>query len=113
MAVPTAATALVTTGLAVAVNYATGGGAVWVWMAVAVLTVAAFGASLWLQFAAPAAGAVEPVAGVDLRNVKSGGRMGFEKIRAPGVGVRARRVRSKGDMSFEDIEAGRGDASHP
>ncbi|MGV9540167.1 hypothetical protein [Nocardia beijingensis] len=115
VAVPTAVTAVFSTGLAVAVNYATGGDhSVWMWAAVAVLTVAAFVGSLWMQLAAgpPSAGA-ELVPGVDLRNVKSGGRMGFKGIRAPGVGVRARKVQSGQDMSFEDIDAGRGDASHP
>ncbi len=50
VAVPTAVIAVVGTGLAAAVNYATGERAVWwQWVIVAVLTVAYFLGSLWLH----------------------------------------------------------------
>jgi hypothetical protein len=113
--VPTTVTAGLSTGLAVAVNYATGGyHSAWMWVAVVVLTAGVLAASLWAQHtqSAPPA-AAEPVPGVDLRDVRAGRTMRFKGIRAPGAGVRARRVRSGGDMSFEDIDAGHGDASHP
>ncbi|WP_405180924.1 hypothetical protein OG225_06970 [Nocardia sp. NBC_01377] len=112
---PTAVTAVLSTALAVAVNIATGGGPWWVWALVAVLTVAVFAVSLWIQLtgSAPAAG-TPPVAGVDLRNARSDGAMRFEGIRAPGPAVRARDLASKGDMSFKDLDAGHGGgASHP
>jgi hypothetical protein len=48
MIAPAVAGALVSTGLAVVVNLATGGGPWWLWVAVAVLTAAGCGASLWL-----------------------------------------------------------------
>ncbi|MGW6122366.1 hypothetical protein ACWFRF_25185 [Nocardia sp. NPDC055165] len=111
----TATTALMTTGLAVAVNYATGGDhSVWMWVAVVVLTIGVFGASLWAQSgqSTPAA-ASEPAIGVNLRNVKAGGALRVKGIRAPGAGVRARKVRSEGDMSFENIDAGHDGASQP
>lgn len=110
---PTAATAVMTTGLAVAVNYATGGDhSVWTWVAVVVLTVGVFAASLWVQSGqnTPPPGR-QPVVGVDLRNVKAGRALRVKGIRATGTGVRARRVRSGGDMSFEDIHPGRDDAT--
>ncbi|WP_229740406.1 hypothetical protein [Nocardia rhizosphaerihabitans] len=99
------------TGLAVAVNYATGGDhSAWMWVAVAALTVGVFAVSLWMQSGQSVA-AGESVVGVDLRNVKSGGALRIRKIR--GGGVRAHKVRSGGDISFEDIDASRNDASHP
>ncbi|MFD4358075.1 hypothetical protein ACFWPX_36420 [Nocardia sp. NPDC058518] len=45
---PGVAGALVSTGLAVVVNLATGGGPWWLWVAVVVLTAAGCGTSLWL-----------------------------------------------------------------
>lgn len=103
---PTAVTAVMTTGLAVAVNYATGGDhSMWTWTAVGVLTVGAFAASMWLQHV-QATPSPEPAVGMVLRNVKSGGGLRVKGIRASGTGVRAHKVRSRGDMSFEDIDAG-------
>ncbi|MGY2112997.1 hypothetical protein ACW9HR_03665 [Nocardia gipuzkoensis] len=112
---PTAVTAGVSTGLAVAVNYATGGDrSAWMWVAVAVLTVGVFAASLWAQRteSAPAA-APEPVAAVDFEKVEADEGMWFKGIHAPKTAVRAREVRSGGPISVEDIKTGRGDASHP
>ncbi len=110
---PTAATAVMTTGLAVAVNYATGGDhSVWMWVAVGVLTVGVFAASLWVQ-RGQSAPSREPAAGVDLRNVKAGRALRVNGIRAAGTGVRARKVRSGSDMTFEDIHTGRDDTTHP
>ncbi|MFI7671712.1 hypothetical protein [Nocardia sp. NPDC049526] len=45
---PVVAAAVISTGLAVVVNLATGGGPWWLWVVVAVLTMAGIGASLWL-----------------------------------------------------------------
>ncbi|MBF6297765.1 hypothetical protein IU459_09430 [Nocardia amamiensis] len=115
MILPTAATAAMTTGLAVAVNYATGGDhSAWTWVAVAVLTVGVFAASLWVQRgqSTPPPGH-EPTVGVDLCNVKAGRILRVKGIHATGTGVRARRVRSGGDMSFEDIDTGRNNPTHP
>ncbi|MEV0031773.1 hypothetical protein [Nocardia sp. NPDC050793] len=98
------------TGLAVAVNYATGGDrSAWMWVTVAVLTVGVFAASLWAQRAqsAPAA-APDPLPGLDIADAETVGAMRFKGIR----GVIARRLRAD-EMSFEEINTGRGDASHP
>ncbi|MGW0183152.1 hypothetical protein [Nocardia sp. NPDC003345] len=46
---PAVSGALVSTGLAVVVNMATGGGPWWLWVAVVVLTVVGCGTSLWLH----------------------------------------------------------------
>ncbi len=60
---------MVSTGLAVTVNYATGSGnSAWTWVAVGVLTVAVFAASLWMQNGQSTA-AREPVASLALSNV--------------------------------------------
>ncbi|WP_157171919.1 hypothetical protein [Nocardia higoensis] len=60
--VPTALTAVLSTGSAVAVNYATGGDhSGWMWVAVAVLTVGVFAVSLWTQ-AAGSSTASQPMA---------------------------------------------------
>lgn len=108
--VPTAVTAAMSTGLAVAINYATGGGhSAWVWVAVVGLTVGVFAVSLWMQGGQSAA-AGEPV-GVELRGVKAEGALRVKKIR--GGGVSAHKVRSGGDMAFEDIDARRNDAPQP
>lgn len=113
VAVPTAATAVVTSGLAVAVNVATDGGAVWAWVAVAVLTAAAFAASLWLQLAAqPPAPAAESVGGIDVEDAHAGKNMRFGKVSGPGVRVRGRRLEAGEDMTFDGTDS-RGDASHP
>lgn len=103
---PTAVTAVLSTGLAVAINYATGGDhSGWMWVAVGALTVGVFAAALWVQHAQSTAGE-QPRAGVDLRNVRAGRALRVKQVRG---GVRARGVRSGGDMSFEDIDAGRDD----
>ncbi|WP_063010643.1 hypothetical protein [Nocardia nova] len=109
---PTAVTAVMTTALAVAVNYATGGDhSVWTWVAVAALTGGVFAASLWLQRGQSVPGAAqEPLVGVDLQNVRAGKALRVKGVRGSGAGVRARRVRSGGDMSFEDIDTGHGGA---
>ncbi|MGV9336957.1 hypothetical protein [Nocardia sp. NPDC003726] len=114
VAVPTGVTAVVTTGLAVAVNYATGGDhAAWAWVAVAVLTVAAFGTSLWLQLAAqPPAPVPEPVAGIDIEDASAVRDMRFGQVHGPGPGVRGRRLQAGRDMTFDNVDS-RGDASHP
>ncbi|MFR9773176.1 hypothetical protein [Nocardia sp. SC052] len=113
---PTALTALLSTGLAVAVNYATGGGhSVWVWVAVAVLTAGVFAASLWMQLAQSSADS-QPARGVFLRKIKSGGGFRADGVRAPGTGVEVDKGRFGGDLEFKNIDAGqprRGDASHP
>ncbi|WP_157115173.1 hypothetical protein [Nocardia niwae] len=114
MVVPTAATAVLSTGLAVAVNYATGGGrSVWMWLAVAVLTVGVFATSLWMQRAQSSPVAPEPASGIELGDVRAGGGLRAEGVRAPGTGVRVSKGRFGGDLDFKDIDAGRGDASHP
>ncbi|MFF5034493.1 hypothetical protein [Nocardia salmonicida] len=114
VAVPTGVTAVVTTGLAVAVNYATGGDhSMWAWVAVAVLTVAAFGTSLWLQFAAqPSAPAPEPMPGMDVEDASAGRDMRFGQVHGTGPGVRGRRLQAGRDMTFDGTDS-RGDASHP
>ncbi|MGW4370490.1 hypothetical protein ACWEKT_33090 [Nocardia takedensis] len=101
-----------TTSLAVAVNYATGGShSMWVWVAVGLLTVGIFVTSLWVQRAqSPPADFSQPVFAVDLRNVKAGREIRVKGVRAGGV--RARRVRSGADMTFEDIDLRRGDGTH-
>lgn len=112
--VPTAATAVLSTGLAVTVNYATGGGhSVWMWLAVAVLTVGVFATSLWMQRAQSSPVAPEPASGIELGDVQAGGGLRAEGVRAPGIGVRVSKGRFGGDLDFRDIDAGRGDASHP
>ncbi|MET8779079.1 hypothetical protein ABZV58_29095 [Nocardia sp. NPDC004654] len=114
--VPTALAALLSTGLAVAVNYATGGGhSVWVWVAVAVLTVGVFAASLWMQLAQSSA-APQAARGIFLRKIKSRGGLRADGVRAPGTGVEVDGGRFGGDLEFKNIDAGRpdrGDASHP
>ncbi len=110
---PTAVTAVLSTGLAIAVNYATGGDhSVWMWVAVAVLTVGVFAASLWMQLAQSSANP-QSARGVFLRKVKSRGGLRAEGVRAPGTGVEVDGGRFGGDLEFKDIDAGRGDASHP
>ncbi|WP_431957989.1 hypothetical protein [Nocardia lijiangensis] len=112
---PTAVTAVLTTGLAVAVNYATGGDhSVWAWVAVVVLTVGVFAASLWVQRGQSTPATDRELAiGVDLRNVKTKRGLLVKGVRSTGTGVRARRIRSGGDMSFEDIDTGRDNPTHP
>ncbi|MEV0360258.1 hypothetical protein AB0H71_29805 [Nocardia sp. NPDC050697] len=116
VAVPTAATAVVSSGLAVAVNVATDGGAVWAWVAVAMLTVAAFATSLWLQLAAqppaPAPVLPPPAVGIDVEDASAGRDMRFGQVRGPGPGVRGRRLQAGRDMTFDGTD-NRGDASHP
>ncbi|MEU1548966.1 hypothetical protein [Nocardia sp. NPDC005745] len=115
VALPTAATAATSTALAAAVNYATGSDhSAWTWVAVVVLTVGVFAASLWVQRGqSTPPPESEPAVGVDLRDVKAGRALRVRGIRATGTGVRARRVRSGGDMTFEDIHSGRDDTPRP
>ncbi|MGV9835332.1 hypothetical protein ACWDUL_14230 [Nocardia niigatensis] len=109
---PTAATAVLATGLAVAVNYATGANhSVWAWVAVVALTVGVFAVSLWVQHA-PSTDR-ELAIGVDLRNVKTERGLRVKGVRSTGTGIRAARVRSGGDMSFEDIRTGVDNPTHP
>jgi len=108
----TAAGALVSTGLGVAVNLATSDSySGWVWVAVGVLTLAVFGVSLWAQHN-QASSTPESAVGVDLGNVKAQS-FRARNVRAPGTALRIRRGRFSGDMDIEDIQSGRGDASHP
>jgi hypothetical protein len=106
----TAAGALVSTGLGIAVNLATSGTySGWVWVAVGVLTVGVFGVSLLAQHnqsAASSAGQFE------LGIVEAGRDLRVQNVRSQG-GFRIRKARSGQDMEFRDIEPGRGDASHP
>lgn len=111
--VPTAVTAVMSTGLAVAVNYATGGDhSAWMWAAVSALTVGCFGASLWLAVRQTSPVAPEPTSGVDLSDVKAGG-LRIRGVRAAGTGVKVRKGSFRGDVDVSDIDGGRGDASHP
>ncbi|MGW0252695.1 hypothetical protein ACWDYH_39340 [Nocardia goodfellowii] len=111
VAVPTAATAVLSSALAVAVNIATGGDhSVWAWGAVVVLTVAVFAVSLWTQ-STPTSDTRSPF-GVDLRNLTAGRDMRFSRIRTRSSGFRARRLKAGQDMSF-DIDVGHDDASQP
>lgn len=110
----TAATTLVTTCSAVAVNYATSGAhSVWVWAAVVVLAVCAFGISLWAQHS-QSSSTPEPDSGsgVVLGDVKARGGLRVNKVRSSGTGVQVRRGKFGGDIDIEDVEAG-GGASHP
>lgn len=106
----TAAGALVSTGLGIAVNLATSSTySGWVWVAVGVLTVGVFGVSLWAQHNQSA---VSSAGEFDLGVVDAGRNLRFQNVRPRG-GFRIRKARSGQDMEFRDIEPGRGDASHP
>ncbi|WP_280260739.1 hypothetical protein [Nocardia abscessus] len=109
----TAAGALVTVGSGVAVNLATSGDYPgWVWVAVAVSTLAVFGVSLWAQHnQSPPAAA--PAADVDMGILDAGENLRMGKVQSAG-GFRVQQARSGKDMEFGDIETGHsGDASHP
>lgn len=108
---PTGLTATLSTGLAISVNVATGGGhSVWAWVAVAVLTMGAFAVSLWIQQSAPLSAGSRRVAGVDLRNVKVGRDLRLTGIRSRDAGVRVRRVRVGQDMTVDQIDGHGGGA---
>lgn len=110
--VPTALTALTSTGLAVVVNLATGGGhSMWMWVAVAVLTLCGFGVSLWAQNRQPASAAPEPTGEVAFTDVHARD-LRAERVKAPG-GFKVKKGRLRGDISINDLDARRGDASHP
>lgn len=117
--VPTAATAGLSTALAVAINVATGGGhSVWAWVAVAVLTVGVFVVSLWLHHnqssAVPAAPAPEPALGIDLSDLQTPGGMSAEGVHSTGTAVKIDKGRFGGGLVFKNIRAGHGDVPpHP
>ncbi|WP_327113960.1 hypothetical protein OHB12_33025 [Nocardia sp. NBC_01730] len=113
VAVPTAVTAVMSTGLAVAVNYATGGDhSLWMWIAVAVLTVGVFAASLWTQSAQyPTTGGDPAARGILLRKIKSQGGLRADGVRSTGTAVEVDGGHFGGDMEFKNITGG--DASHP
>ncbi|MGV9674989.1 hypothetical protein ACWDSJ_06900 [Nocardia sp. NPDC003482] len=115
VAVPTAVTASVTTGLAVAVNCATGSQrSPWLWLAVALLTVASFVATMWLyQRQRIGAGDVTvPSAGIDIADVEAV-NLHARRVRSLYTGVSVVRSRFHGDIDLENVEVTLGDASHP
>ncbi|MFC9898384.1 hypothetical protein ACFVMC_32235 [Nocardia sp. NPDC127579] len=103
IAAPTAATALVSTGLAIVVNLATGSiDSVWLWLAVAALTALSFGVSLWLHSRQPAAA---PAGGIVLHDVEGAG-VTAKNIRSTGTGAEITGGRFTGDLTFDGITAG-------
>ena len=114
---PTGLTALLSTGLAVAVNVATGDGPWWMWLAVALLTLGVFAASLWLQYGQSSTGSSTslPISsmGIDLSDVEAAGGMIADGVDATGTAVKVDKGRFGGSLEFKNIRAGHGDASHP
>lgn len=106
VAAPTGVTAGVTTILAVAVNLATNNAhSVWLWVAVVVLTVSSFGASMWLhRRQSQGDGPVLP-GGVDLSDVH-GAALKIDTVRSPGTGVKVEKGKFGGDIDIRDVTAG-------
>ena len=121
VAAPTAATAVATTALAVAVNYATGEhNSWWMWVAVAGLTAVMFGSSVWLyRRQAPmdptAEGAVShdpPADGVVLNDIQAKG-VRIEGVEATGTGVQMSQARVRQNIDISNVKAGKQEPPGP
>ncbi|MGW5317834.1 hypothetical protein [Nocardia thailandica] len=111
----TAAGAVVTVGSGIAVNLATSGDySPWIWVAVAVSTVAVFGVSLWTQHNQSTPPPTPPGnVDVDLGSLDARGNLRLGNVQSAG-GVRIEQASSGKDMKIGNIETGRGGgASHP
>ncbi len=115
VALRTGATAVVSTGLAVAVNYATGAAhSLWPWVAVVGLTVASFVIALEQSSRETAQSAFsrEPAKGVELHNVTARG-FRARHVKSSGTGVTAVDSHFVENVDVENVTAGHGDAPHP
>ncbi|MEU7221145.1 hypothetical protein [Nocardia iowensis] len=114
VAAPTAMTAVVSTALAVVVNLATSSvESRWLWVAVAVLTVVGFVASLWLYRRSDHSPQPDrPPVGVDLGTVKARG-FRIQGVRSTGDGVRLGKGRFRRDVDITDVAAGAGEGPDP
>ncbi len=105
IAAPTAATAIVTTTLAIVVNLATGSvHSIWLWAAVAVLTLLSFAVSMWLHHQ-NAASPTEPARGLRLTRSKAR-NVNIGNVRSPGDGIDITRSKLLGDLTAGDITTG-------
>ncbi|MGN2638585.1 hypothetical protein ACTD5D_20885 [Nocardia takedensis] len=117
VAIPTGATVAVTSVLAILVNLATGKAhSVWLWLAVAALTVVSFAASMWLHHRqtpppTPLGSAAVGTVGVDLEDVHSAG-LRVRDVRSAGTGVRVRGSRFRNDVDISGVDTGSGETPH-
>ncbi|MEV6072047.1 hypothetical protein AB0L82_36375 [Nocardia sp. NPDC052001] len=106
IAAPTAATALVTTALAIAINLATDGEhSPWLWAGVGALTLTSFALSMWLHHRQNGSAPTEPARGLVLTDVEAAG-METGNIRSEATGAEIRKSTFTRDLKFGDITAG-------
>ncbi|MBH0779820.1 P-loop domain-containing protein [Nocardia bovistercoris] len=111
-AVPTAVTAVISTGPAAAVNYVTNGDfSLWIWASVAVLIIGVFAVAWWTRSLRSAAAGGGRARGILLRKVEARGGLLVHGIHSSGTAVEVDGGRFGGNIEVDGITAG--DAAHP